>query len=116
MGFMTSHWGGRSPRISGSALALLRPMALSRRPILVEFSKTSDTLFAYQAIAGFRYMFTPSLALDLDYRYRGSSDATWKTRAFTLNGVNFPSKTFSGSTNTNNVVASLTWLFVPRPP
>jgi OOP family OmpA-OmpF porin len=81
-----------------------------------EFSKTSDTLFAYQAIAGFRYMFTPSLALDLDYRYRGSSDASWRTRAFTLNGVNFPSKTFSGSTNTNNVVASLTWLFVPPPP
>src|SRR5215472_13861943 len=68
------------------------------------FSKSSDTLFAYQAIAGFRYMFNPSLALDLDYRYRGSSDATWHTRAFTLNGVNFPSKTFSGSTNTNNVV------------
>jgi OmpA-OmpF porin, OOP family len=80
------------------------------------FSKSSDTLFAYQAIAGFRYMFTPSLALDLDYRYRGSSDATWHTRAFTLNGVNFPSKTFSGSTNTNNVVASLTWLFAPPPP
>src|SRR5262249_37657317 len=80
-------------------------------PILGSFSKSSDTLFAYQAIAGFRYMFRPSLALDLDYRYRGSSDATWRTRAFTLNGVNFPSKTYSGTVNTNNVVASLTWLF-----
>jgi len=80
------------------------------------FSKSSDTLFAYQAIAGFRYMFNPSLALDLDYRYRGSSDATWRTRAFTLNGVNFPSKTFSGTANTNNVVASVTWLFAPPPP
>jgi opacity protein-like surface antigen len=80
------------------------------------FSKSSDTLFAYQAIAGIRYMFTPSLAFDLDYRYRGSSDATWRTTAFTLNGVTFPSKTYSGSTNSNNVVASLTWLFAAPPP
>jgi outer membrane protein OmpA-like peptidoglycan-associated protein len=30
--------------------------------------------------------------------------------------VNFPSRHYSGSGNTNNVVASLTWLFGPPPP
>src|SRR5882757_8106001 len=63
------------------------------------FSKSSDTLFAYQAIAGLRYMFTPNLAFDLDYRYRGSSDATWRTTAFTVNGATFPGKTYKGTAN-----------------
>jgi len=85
-------------------------------PNLGSFSKSSDTLFAYQAIAGFRYMYTPSLAFDLDYRYRGSSDATWRTQTFTVNGATFPGKTYKGTANTNNVVASLTWLFAAPPP
>src|SRR5215468_463716 len=100
----------------GFGIGIVEVNGTINAPGLGSFSKSSDTLFAYQAFAGFRYMFTPSLALDLDYRYRGSSDATWRTRAFTLNGVNFPSKTFSGSTNTNNVVASVTWLFNAPPP
>jgi len=79
-------------------------------------SRTSDTVFAYQAIAGIRYMITPAVALDLDYRYRGSANQTYTTRPFTLAGVNFPGRTFSGSANTNNVVASLTFLFGAPPP
>jgi OmpA-OmpF porin, OOP family len=79
-------------------------------------SKTSDAVFAYQALAGIRYMISPTLALDLDYRYRGSADATFRTSAFTSGGLTFPSRTFTGSGNTNNVVASLTWLFAAAPP
>jgi outer membrane protein OmpA-like peptidoglycan-associated protein len=80
-------------------------------------SKTSDVVFAYQAIAGVRYMMSPNLALDVDYRYRGSADETYTTSAFTTpGGVTVPGHKFSGSANTNNVVASLTWLFnEPRP-
>ena len=85
-------------------------------PILGNLSKSSDSVFAYQAIAGIRYNITPSLALDLDYRYRGMSSYTYTTRAFTLGGVAVPSRTYSGNGNTNNFVASLTWLFAPPPP
>ena len=63
-----------------------------------------------------RSKFTPNLALDVDYRYRGSADATYQTRPFTLNGVAVPSTRYTGSGNTNNVVASLTWIFAPEPP
>ena len=79
-------------------------------------SSTSDAVFAYQAIAGVRYMINPGLAFDLDYRYRGSADTTYHTRAFTFGGVAFAGRTFNGSANTNNVVASLTWLFAAAPP
>ena len=79
-------------------------------------SKTSDVVFAYQAIAGARYMLTPAIALDLDYRYRGSTEQSFTTREFTVNGVTFPSRKYSGSGNTNNIVASVTYLFLPPPP
>jgi OmpA-OmpF porin, OOP family len=78
-------------------------------------SKTSDFVFAYQAIAGVRYMMTPNFALDLDYRYRGTADMTYKTDAVTVGGVTFPRREFTGSGNTHNVVASLTWLFGAPP-
>jgi hypothetical protein len=42
--------------------------------------------------------------------------STYTSRAFTLDGVTFPSRKFSGSGNTNNVVASLTYLFGAAPP
>ena len=79
-------------------------------------SKTSDVVFAYQAIAGVRYMINPVLAFDLDYRYRGTADATYQARAFTVGGVTVPATKYSGSANTNNVVASLTYLFGAAPP
>jgi OmpA-OmpF porin, OOP family len=79
-------------------------------------SKTSDVVFAYQAIAGIRYMINPTLAFDLDYRYRGSADATYHARAFTLAGVAVPARTYNGVANSNNVVASLSYLFGAPPP
>jgi outer membrane protein OmpA-like peptidoglycan-associated protein len=79
-------------------------------------SRTSDTVFSYQAIAGIRYMINPSLALDVDYRYRGSADVTYHARAFTVGGVTVPARNYTGSVNSNNLVASLTWLFAAAPP
>jgi opacity protein-like surface antigen len=68
------------------------------------FGGTHDTVavFAYQAIAGFRYPITPSLALDIDYRY------------FATPGTDFKSTTadvIKSDYGTNNIVASLTGLF-----
>ena len=77
-------------------------------------SKTSDVVFAYQAIAGVRYLVNPTLALDLDYRYRGTSGMNYTTNAVTVGGVTFPSRKISGNGNTHNFVASLSWLFPPR--
>jgi opacity protein-like surface antigen len=79
-------------------------------------SKTSDFVFAYQAIAGIRYYITPQVALDLDYRYRGMDSVSYTTKPFTFAGTTFPSKTYSGNGNTNNFVASLTYLFGAAPP
>jgi opacity protein-like surface antigen len=74
------------------------------------FGGTHDTVavFAYQAIAGFRVPITPALAFDVDYRY------------FATTGTNFISTNPSpikSNYGTNNLVASLTWLFgVPASP
>jgi len=72
------------------------------------FGGTHDTVavFAYQAIAGFRYPITPALAFDVDYRY------------FATTGTNFTSTTadvIKSDYGTHNVVASLTWLFGASP-
>jgi OOP family OmpA-OmpF porin len=70
-------------------------------------ASSSDWEFGYQAIAGIRYKFTPSLAFDLDYRYLATTDPSFKT----LGGLRYTSEY-----STHNVVASLTWLFAPPPP
>jgi opacity protein-like surface antigen len=68
------------------------------------FGGTHNTVavFAYQAIAGFRVPITPALAFDVDYRY------------FSTPGTTFTSTTvdpIKSNYRTNNLVASLTWLF-----
>ncbi len=85
-------------------------------PILGYRSRSSDVLFSYQPIVGFRYMINPALAFDLDYRYKGSSDAAYHARAFTVGGVAVPARTYSGTVNSHNLVASLSWLFAAPPP
>ena len=72
------------------------------------FGGTHDTVavFAYQAIAGFRYPITPALAFDVDYRY------------FATPGTDFTSTNpdvIKSDYGTHNVVASLTWLFGVSP-
>lgn len=68
------------------------------------FGGTHDTVnvFAYQAIAGIRYPITPSVALDVDYRY------------FATDNTNFISTNpdlIKSEYRTHNVVVSLTWQF-----
>jgi OmpA-OmpF porin, OOP family len=80
--------------------------------------------FGYQAIAGFRYDFSPAIAFDLDYRYLGTTDQTLTNKA----RFPFPAGTggtnccvgtrFTSSYHANNVVASVTMKFgvPPAPP
>jgi opacity protein-like surface antigen len=60
---------------------------------------SSDTVFAYQAIAGLRYLITPAVAFDLDYRYF----ATVSPKFTTVGGV-----VVKADHETHNLVASLT--------
>jgi outer membrane protein OmpA-like peptidoglycan-associated protein len=73
-------------------------------------SNNSDWEFGYQAIAGLRYSFNPNWALDVDYRYLGTAGANGKF-APALGGGKF-----SYNYNSNNLVASLTYVFAPPPP
>jgi OmpA-OmpF porin, OOP family len=80
--------------------------------------------FGYQAIAGLRFEFSPAVALDIDYRYRASTDPTIN------NTARFPFPNGTGGTNccahssyttsykSQNIVASLTMKFgaPPAPP
>ena len=70
----------------------------------------SDWEFAYQAIAGMRYSFNPNWALDVDYRYLGTTDAKFRTSS-ALGGTSV-----STSYNSHNLVASLSYVFMPPPP
>jgi len=80
--------------------------------------------FGYQAIAGLRFEFSPVVALDIDYRYLGTTDQTLTNNA----RFPFPNGTrgtnccvgtrFQSSYHSNNILASLTMKFgaPPAPP
>ena len=73
------------------------------------FGGTHDTVavFAYQAIGGIRYPINPGLALDIDYRYFGTSDT---------NFISTNPDLIKSEYGSHNVVVSLTWQFgVPSP-
>lgn len=78
---------------------------------------SSDTTFAYQAIAGLRVPFTPNLSLDVDYRYLGTPDLSLKSPSGTR---------ISQSYSSHTLLFSLTYkfgmptipppIFTPPPP
>jgi outer membrane protein OmpA-like peptidoglycan-associated protein len=70
------------------------------------FSSNSRTEFGYQGIAGIRYNINPALAFDLDYRYLGTTDPTFRSVI---------GKYRSGY-ESHNLVASLTVRFGPALP
>jgi outer membrane protein OmpA-like peptidoglycan-associated protein len=81
-------------------------------------------VFGYQAIGGFRYDFSPTVAFDLDYRYLATTNPTINSSA----RFPFPGGTggtnccahgsYSTGYNTHNIVASVTLKFgaPPAPP
>jgi len=74
----------------------------------------SSWQLGYQGIAGIRYNISPSLAFDLDYRYLGTTNPSF--RGSTGGGPSIPVKT---SYNSQNLVASLSLVFgeaAPPPP
>ena len=94
------------------------------------FIDGSGWRFGYQAIAGLRFEFSPTVAFDLDYRYLGTPNQTITNNAsarypFPNGTVNGVPKTncctggsFTSKYNSNNLVASITMKFgvPPAPP
>ena len=77
-------------------------------PGLGQFFDDSDWQFGYQAIAGFRYNMTPNVAIDLDYRYLATTEATFRVPG---TGISYRS-----GYDTHNLMASLIYRFLPPPP
>jgi OmpA-OmpF porin, OOP family len=86
------------------------------------FLKGSSWQFGYQAIAGLRYDFSPSVAFDLDYRYLATTDPTFNNQGrFPFPNGNRGTNCCGGGTyhsgyNTQNIVASVTMKFGAPPP
>jgi OOP family OmpA-OmpF porin len=68
-----------------------------------------DWVFGYQAIGGLRYNVTPAVALDLDYRYLATTDAS-----FRVPGV--PGARYKTGYDTHTLMASLVYRFGPPAP
>ncbi len=68
-----------------------------------------DWQFGYQAIGGVRYNVTPQVALDLDYRYLATTDATFRIPAA-------PAIKYRSGYETHTLMASLVYRFGPPPP
>ncbi|HEV2300582.1 MAG TPA: OmpA family protein [Stellaceae bacterium] len=71
--------------------------------------------FGYQGIAGIRYFFTPIFALDLDYRYLATTDASYTLSSNPKLGA-YAGTSMKSGYSSQNFVASLTILFGPPPP
>src|SRR4051812_15611945 len=102
---LTWAWG-ISPHIGGGIGAVgqhegLRPIGLN------EIVQNTQWEFGYQAIAGIRYNISPNIVFDLDYRYLGTVDPTFRT----VGGFKYESEYSS-----HNLVASLSYRFAPPPP
>jgi outer membrane protein OmpA-like peptidoglycan-associated protein len=66
-----------------------------------------DWQFGYQAIGGVRYNVTPNIALDLDYRYLATTDATFRVPG---TGIRYTS-----GYNNHTLMASMVYRFGPPP-
>jgi OOP family OmpA-OmpF porin len=70
--------------------------------------RDDDWQFGYQAIGGIRYNATPNVAIDLDYRYLATTDATFRLPA--AHAIKYTS-----GYQTHTLMASLVYRFGPPP-
>ncbi|HEX3863427.1 MAG TPA: OmpA family protein [Stellaceae bacterium] len=69
----------------------------------------NDWEFGYQAIAGLRYNVTPNVALDLDYRYLATTDASFKVPSV-------PAIKYRSNYENHTLMASMVYRFGPPAP
>src|SRR6516225_3891837 len=108
----------------GAPISPSSPLSVAPQTFGGTLINGSGWRFGYQAIAGLRFEFSPTVAFDLDYRYLGTTDQTL------TNNARFPFPNGSGGTNccggthftsryhTNNLLARITMKFgvPPAPP
>ena len=73
-----------------------------------KFLDDSGWQFGYQGIAGVRYHIRPNVALDLEYRYFATTEATFRVAG--------RADTYRTGYDTHNLMASLVYRFAPPPP
>ncbi len=77
-------------------------------PGLGRILRDDDWRFGYQAIGGVRYNVTPAVAVDLDYRYLATTEATFRVPAN-------PGIKYKSGYETHTLMASLVYRFGPPP-
>ena len=92
----------------GAGIGAVDVIDKARRTAAPSFKLSDDDWqFGYQAIAGVRYNISPNLALDLDYRYLATTDATFRVPGTTIR--------YKSGYDTHNLMASLVYRFGPPP-
>ncbi len=77
----------------------------------------SDWVLGYQAIGGLSYPITPTLSVELDYRYLGTTTPTFRTgKNFVDGGVPAPGVKVASGYDSHSLVASLLVRFGAPPP
>jgi outer membrane protein OmpA-like peptidoglycan-associated protein len=103
--FEVPGWNWATPHV-GAGIGVAHLAVSQKVPGYFTNPNSSDTVFAYQGIAGLRVPIAPNWAFDLDYRYLTTSDPTYKG---TLGSR------VTSSYRTHNVLASLTYSFAAPP-
>jgi outer membrane protein OmpA-like peptidoglycan-associated protein len=108
----------------GAPIVPNRPLSVAPQTFGGTIVNGSGWRFGYQAIAGLRFEMSPAVALDIDYRYLGTTDQTLNNTArFPFpngtRGTNCCAGTsFNSSYHAQNILASITMKFgvPPAPP
>ena len=93
----------------GAGIGAVNLVENVRVPGIGQAISDDDWQFGYQAIAGLRYNITPALALDLDYRYLGTTEPSFRT-------VPAPGIRIKSGYDSHNLMASLVYRFGTPPP
>jgi OmpA-OmpF porin, OOP family len=79
-------------------------------------ASSNDVEFGYQAIAGIRYNFNPTLALDIDYRYLATTDPTFRFGGTGAAKLGIAGGAYTSGYATHSILASLSVRFGAPPP
>jgi OOP family OmpA-OmpF porin len=92
----------------GAGIGAVNVIDRAKAPGIGQIFADDDWRLGYQAIGGIRYNVTPNVALDVDYRYLATTEATFRVPS---TGTKYKS-----GYESHNLMASLIYRFGPPPP